>query len=258
MSQSIKNYKNECKIYAVIVAGGRGLRMQSQIRKQYIEIAGEPILTHTIRQLSTLNSISHIVLVVPEDDISYCLEKVILPYSFEKTISIISGGIERQQSVMNGLKKVKEIISLDIMNQTDQLPHIVLIHDGVRPFIDHDIITRCIKGAIEYGACIPVVPIFDTLKRKDKEGFVEEVVDRQNLYKVQTPQVFELELIMKAHANAISSGLSATDDASLVEKIGYKVFMTQGSERNIKITTQDDLLFAEYMALHSIPNLYHG
>lgn len=252
MIELIKNSKNECKIYALIVAGGRGLRMQSQIRKQYIEIAGEPILAHTLRQFATFALISHIVLVVPEDDISYCVDKIVLHYNFENKVSIVSGGAERQQSVRNGLKKVKEIAAAHGTSATerddDKVLNIVLIHDGVRPFTDHDIIERTIKGALDYRACIPVVPVSDTLKRKDKDGFVSEVVDRKNLYKVQTPQAFELDLIIEAHENALFAKISATDDASLVEQMGKKVFMIQGSESNIKITTQEDLLFAEYMA----------
>lgn len=251
MIELIKNSKNECKIYALIVAGGIGLRMQSQVRKQYIEIAGEPILAHTIRRFITFDPISHIVLVVPEDDISYCVDKIVLHYCFESKVSIVSGGAERQQSVRNGLKKVKEIAAAYINPQTerdDKVSNIVLIHDGVRPFTDNYIIERTIKGALDYRACIPVVPVSDTLKRKDKDGFVSEVVDRKNLYKVQTPQAFELDLIIEAHENALFAKISATDDASLVEQMGKKVFMIQGSESNIKITTQEDLLFAEYMA----------
>ncbi|MBF0413963.1 MAG: 2-C-methyl-D-erythritol 4-phosphate cytidylyltransferase [Desulfamplus sp.] len=274
MFKSIKN----CQIYAVIVAGGKGLRMQSEIRKQYIHISGKPLLAHTIDLFTSFKLISHIILVIPKDDIRYCLENIILPYGFNEKVSMVSGGAERQQSVMNGLKKVKEFtFSNSIQHYSDinssyaymnsqannteeieaniefdriqqKIPNIVLIHDGVRPFADHDIINRCIKGALKYGACIPVVPVSDTLKKKGNDGFVEKIIDRENLYKVQTPQAFDLDLIIEAHQNAMSSAFSATDDASLLERMGKKVFMTQGAESNIKITTQEDLLFAEYMA----------
>ena len=242
ISESIKN----CTIYAVIVAGGKGLRMQSEIRKQYIEIAGTPLLAYTLGVFSSFDAICQIVLVIPEQDINYCFNNILLPYGFSEKVCMVSGGAERQQSVMNGLQKIEELERSEFSNNRDK--KIVLIHDGVRPFVDHDIITRCIEGALNHGACIPVVPVYDTLKKRNSDGFVAGMVDRQNLYKVQTPQAFDLALIIREHENAIHSGFSATDDATLVEKLGKKVFMTQGSEKNIKITTQEDLLFAEYIA----------
>ncbi|MBF0232488.1 MAG: 2-C-methyl-D-erythritol 4-phosphate cytidylyltransferase [Desulfamplus sp.] len=267
----------KCEIYAVIVAGGKGLRMDSEIRKQYIEISGISVLARTLELFSRFKSFSNIVLVIPEGDMQYCFENIILSQGLDGKICMVSGGSERQHSVMNGLKKVRDLSCSqkpirsindscyqknmgeysgcwntkqngDIAYVSDKSKlKIVLIHDGVRPFVDHNIITRCIEGALEYGACIPVVPVVDTLKRKDSNGFAANLVDRKNLYQVQTPQAFDLDLILKAHEQALSSGISATDDSSLVELIGKKVFMTSGSVRNIKITTKDDLLLAEYM-----------
>ncbi|MBF0203829.1 MAG: 2-C-methyl-D-erythritol 4-phosphate cytidylyltransferase [Desulfamplus sp.] len=230
-----------CGIYALIVAGGNGLRMESAIRKQYIKISGIPLLARTIGVFSSFDSIAHIVVVVPEEDVRYCFENIISPYSFNDRVCIVSGGKERQHSVMNGLKKVRELASLQHGFK------IVLIHDGVRPFVDHEIINRCIEGAVKHGACIPVISVSDTLKRGDGNGFVAKGVDRNNLYQVQTPQAFNLDLIINAHEQALLSDFSATDDSSLVEQLRKKVFMTSGSIKNIKITTKEDLIFAEYM-----------
>lgn len=240
--------------------------MKSEVRKQYIEISGAPLLARTLGLFSSL-SVHHIVLVMPEEDREYCLENIITPNGLGEKVCLVSGGAERQQSVMNGLRKVKELScsqsrlnsmegmvshgvnhkSGDTGNQSIKRLNIVLIHDGVRPFVNHEIITRCIEGAVEHGACIPAIPVSDTLKRMDSRGFVSGAVDRKDLYQVQTPQAFELDLIIDAHEQALLSGFSATDDASLVERLGKKVFMTSGSGRNIKITTREDLLLAEYM-----------
>ncbi|MBF0230464.1 MAG: 2-C-methyl-D-erythritol 4-phosphate cytidylyltransferase [Desulfamplus sp.] len=284
MVESIENYT----IYALIVAGGKGLRMESTIRKQYIKIEGIPLLARTIGIFSSLDSISHIFVVVPEEDTDYCLENIILPYDLSKKVCLVSGGSERQQSVMNGLKKIneydnpqirdiiinkdryrdginKDINSInrdgyrdDLNKNRNTTNRIVLIHDGVRPFVDSKTINSTIEGALKYRACIPVIPVVDTLKLMDSNGFVDGIVDRTNLNQVQTPQAFELDLILKAHEDAILANFFATDDASLVERLGKKVFMTQGSKTNIKITTQEDLLFAKYIyeiSRHPISNL---
>ncbi|MBF0111933.1 MAG: 2-C-methyl-D-erythritol 4-phosphate cytidylyltransferase [Desulfamplus sp.] len=243
---------NNHEIYAVIVAGGKGVRMDSKIRKQYINIAGEPIIVHTLRAFTTFSQIGKIALVTPKEDFDYCLKNIISAYGFGEKVFVVSGGKERQHSVLNGLKKIDQLSKLNdkgglAQSKTLINRKIVLIHDGVRPFVDHKIIARSIDCALKHGASIPVVPVTDTLKLMDSDGFVAGVVDRANLYKVQTPQVFDLELIIRAHEDAVKSNYLATDDASLVERLGQKVFMTKGSVINIKITTQDDLLFAKYI-----------
>ncbi|MBF0377099.1 MAG: 2-C-methyl-D-erythritol 4-phosphate cytidylyltransferase [Desulfamplus sp.] len=259
MLESIENYT----IYALIVAGGKGLRMESTIRKQYIKVDGIPLLARTIAVFSNHNLIKNIFVVIPEEDTAYCLENIILPYDLSKKVCLVSGGADRQQSVMNGLKKVNEydnpqLIDINInredrdyinkdKNDINKDSKIVLIHDGVRPFVDSEIINRTIEGALKYSACIPVVSVVDTLKLMDSNGFVDKIVDRTNLYQVQTPQAFKLDLITKAHEDAILANFFATDDASLVERLGKRVFMTQGAKTNIKITTQEDLLFAKYI-----------
>ncbi|MBF0573731.1 MAG: 2-C-methyl-D-erythritol 4-phosphate cytidylyltransferase [Desulfamplus sp.] len=262
MVEPIENYT----IYALIVAGGKGLRMQSTIRKQYINIEGTPLLARTIATFGNHNLVKSIFVVIPEEDTDYCLDNIILPYEFKKKVCLVSGGAERQQSVMNGLKKINEYdnpqlrdIDIESINiDKNTINRIVLIHDGVRPFVDSETINRTIEGALKYRACIPVVPVVDTLKLMDSNGFVDRIVDRANLYQVQTPQAFDLDLILEAHEDAILANFFATDDASLVERLGKKVFMTQGAKTNIKITTQEDLLFAKYIyeiSRHPISNL---
>lgn len=146
-------------------------------------------------------------------------------------ISIVSGGIERQHSVYNGLQAVKE-------------GEIVLIHDGARPFIRLEKIHELVKEAQEHGAAIPAVPMKDTVK-KVRNGMAEETVERSSLWAVQTPQAFRVSLVLEAHKRAQEEGYIGTDDASLVERMGKKVKIVEGDYRNIKLTTPDDLLFAE-------------
>ncbi|MBF0234696.1 MAG: 2-C-methyl-D-erythritol 4-phosphate cytidylyltransferase [Desulfamplus sp.] len=230
-------------IYALIVAGGKGLRMASGIRKQYIELAGVPILAHTLKIFDDFQKIHHIILVVPEDDIDYCANEILFKYGFKEKVTLVSGGIERQNSVMNGLSKICSL-SLSLKDS------VVLIHDAVRPFVDHEIISRVIRDASRYGASIPVIPVVDTLKRGDGHGYVSSLdgtVNRQELYQAQTPQAFDLKLILEAHQNALKNGFLGTDDASLVEKINKKVSMVPGSKKNIKITTPEDIAFARYI-----------
>lgn len=146
-------------------------------------------------------------------------------------LSIVSGGAERQHSVYNGLKAVKE-------------SDFVLIHDGARPFITIEKIHELVKEANEHGAAVPAVPMKDTVKRVS-QGFVDETVERSSLWAIQTPQAFRVSLILEAHERARQEGYVGTDDASLVERIGKKVKVIEGNYRNIKLTTPDDLLFAE-------------
>ena len=165
-----------------------------------------------------------LLLLFSEKDKQFCIQNIIKPNNFATKIHIISGGIKRQESVINGLDKVKKIAkSLD--------KTIVLIHDGVRPFADHDIINRCVKGAIKYGACIPGIPIQDTIKKIDTQGFINNTINRNNLYQIQTPQAFNLELILNAHEYAKKHSFSGTDDAFFVEKIGKKISITKGSKK---------------------------
>lgn len=209
--------------------------MGSETRKQYLYLDNQvPIVSHTIMQFDICDTVHEIVLVIPRGHENYCREHIIDPFSFTKKIHLIEGGATRQESVMNGLKLVQN--KTNHVNKT-----IVMIHDGVRPFVDQNIIENCIHNAVEHGACIPAVKITDTVKQVFENRVVEQTISRKNLYRAQTPQAFQLDLLLKAYDHAKQSCFSGTDDASVIEHFGHNVYVTNGASRNIKITTPEDL-----------------
>jgi 2-C-methyl-D-erythritol 4-phosphate cytidylyltransferase len=220
-------------VSAVIVAAGKGIRMNNAVRKQYLPLAGRPVLTHSLILFENCSLINKIILVVPEDDFKYC-QKNILPILKSK-INLVAGGRERQDSVYNGLIAVGE-------NKG-----IVIIHDGVRPFANNEMLESCIRGAKKHGACIVGVPIQDTLKKISISNNIEKTIERSNIWLAQTPQAFRYEIIRKAHENARLKEYTGTDDAFLVEQIGNPVKIVKGNKNNIKITTREDLRLAQAM-----------
>lgn len=224
-------------LYFLIVAAGKGLRMGLREKKQYLPINNIPVLSHTLSKFLHYKHTADIVLVVPEEDIEYCKKNILKPLGIIKKVLLVHGGKKRQISVSNGLKKIKTMC-----DNYDQ--DIVIIHDGVRPFIDHDLIEACIKGAIEFGACVPAIKTTDTLKIVHNEA-VAKTLDRESIYQIQTPQAFLLKTIVKAMEYAENQNFSGTDDASLVEFFGDKVAIIEGLKSNIKITTKEDLEFAK-------------
>ena len=226
--------------FAIIVAAGKGLRMGPKIKKQYLYLDKIPILTRTIMAFDTCDQLHEIVLVIPEQDHEYCKKHIIQPFGFVKKIHLVKGGKERQDSVLNGLKRVCD-------RRRHDKETIVLIHDGVRPFIDQNMIKECIKNTIEYGACIPAVKITDTIKQVCTDLSIQKTINRQFLYTAQTPQTFKLDLILRAFDYAIKTCFSGTDDASLVEHLGDRVVIVKGSKLNIKITTNQDLVLGKYL-----------
>ncbi len=222
---------SDISVSAVIVAGGKGIRMSGATRKQYLLLAGRPILSHTLAVFDTCDAVSEIVLVIPEPDFDFCRRHILS--SLRKKIHIVPGGAERQDSVYNGLA------ALD--SETD----IVLIHDGVRPFVRHEHILACIREAEISGACILGIPAFDTLKQISDAGNIETTLARDKIWLAQTPQCFRYDLILAAHKSARRAGYVGTDDASLLERLGTTVKIIMGSRFNIKITTREDLVFAD-------------
>ncbi|MBU1169453.1 MAG: 2-C-methyl-D-erythritol 4-phosphate cytidylyltransferase [Proteobacteria bacterium] len=218
---------------ALIVAGGQGLRMEMSVRKQYLELEGTPVLQRTLMVFDQCSDIERIVLVVPPPDEEFCRTTIVQSINMTKEVLLVGGGLERQQSVYNGL------LSLNIEND-----EIVVIHDGVRPFVDSRHIIECIHAAMDCGASVLGVPVSDTLKQLDSLGYVEKTIDRETLWAVQTPQAFQYGLIKAAHDRAVDIHIRATDDASLVEAMGRPVKLVLGSRNNIKITTRDDLVLA--------------
>lgn len=218
-------------VSAVILAGGKGKRMNSKTSKQFIMLKNKPILYYTLKQFIDSKLIDNIVLVLPEDEIEFCVANIIKRYSL-KVDYIVPGGKERQDSVYNGLKVIKD---------TD----VVLIHDGARPFVSKQIIESGIKYAKRYGAAAPGVTPKDTIKVKNEESFSKETLNRDVLVAIQTPQVFNFKIIMECHEKIKNEKIIATDDTMVVEKYGNKVYLYDGDYKNIKITTPEDLLIAE-------------
>ena len=220
-------------VSAIVLAGGRGKRMGSVQSKQYIDLNGKPILYYTLNHFINNKNIDKVILVIPEDELEFCRNEVLDKYNL-KIDSIAFGGKERQDSVYNGLKKA---------DGSD----IVLIHDGARPFVSERIIEEGIKYARMYGAAAPGVMPKDTIKVKNQESFSLETPDRNNLVAVQTPQVFDYNIIFGCHKKVKEEHLDVTDDTMVVELFGNDVYLYEGEYTNIKITTPEDLILAQYL-----------
>jgi 2-C-methyl-D-erythritol 4-phosphate cytidylyltransferase len=218
----------------LIVAAGAGRRFQASVAKQFVELGGEPLLVRTVRNFNASACIDQIVIVLPATEITEFRE-ALAGYHFEKVVDLIAGGAERQDSVAAGLAWSEE-----------HMPEMILVHDGVRPFAEESLIRRVLIAAREHGAAIPAVRPADTVKRGG-EGFVLETLDREELYLVQTPQAFRAQILRAAYDHARQTGMRATDEAALVEAIGYRVALVEGSPRNMKITRKEDLRVAEML-----------
>ncbi len=219
-------------VLAIIVAAGKGIRMSDSVRKQYIVLDGMPMLSRTLGLFDRCDRIDRIIVAVPEDDIDFCRNEIIPAANMEKNPILVIGGASRQDSVYNSLKTI----------ETDD--GVVLIHDGVRPFVNPEHLVACIEGAQEHGACILGIPAFDTVKHVNAKNEIIQTQQRDTLWLAQTPQAFQLQLIKKAHEIAKQEGFMGTDDASLVERLGGVVKIIPGSRSNIKITSQEDLKVA--------------
>jgi 2-C-methyl-D-erythritol 4-phosphate cytidylyltransferase len=207
--------------------------MNAGMNKQFMDINGRPLLAHTLDAFQKCKAIDKIILVAGKDELQLCREQILDAYGFDKVDRLVEGGYERQQSVCNGIAQLGDDCE------------VVVIHDGARPVITADIIERCIEGARLYGAVSAGMPSKETIKILDSSGFVECTPKRDKVWVTQTPQAFRSDIIRKAHANAVSEGISGTDDAFLVECLGIKVKMIEGSYENIKVTTPEDISIAE-------------
>lgn len=216
------------KTTAIILSAGSGKRMNSNIAKQYLEIKDKPIIVYTIEKF-LFQDIDEVIVVTKKDDLEF-FEKLISGEQF-KNIKLVIGGRERSESVFNALK--------DISEDTE----IVIIHDGVRPFIKREVIKENINSAKKYGAVITAVKTKDTIKIV-QDNKIKETPNRENLYMAQTPQTFRKDIIKRAY-NEFKIDEKATDDSVLVENIGIDVHIVEGSYENIKITTKEDLIIAE-------------
>ena len=221
------------KTVAIIPAAGSSKRMQNNISKQYLLLDGIPVLARTLEIFQRSPNIDEIFLIVPEMDIDYAHKDIVDRYDISKVSNILAGGKERQDSVRNGIDALR----------SDH--DVVVIHDGVRPFISEELVRSAILEAARSQAVTVGVPVKDTVKSVDGHGIVVETLNRNHLWLTQTPQAFERDVIKKAYEAAYRDNYYGTDDAALVERIGVKVMMIRGSYDNIKITTKDDIMLAE-------------
>lgn len=214
-------------VYAVIVAGGSGARMGTTIPKQFLELCGRPVLYHTIKAFLTAIPEVHIILVLPEQHISYA-QIVVQSFSERIELTIVMGGDTRYASVQNGIKEIPE----------DAL---VMVQDGVRPLLSTKLIHRCIEKARDYGSAIPVIPAADSMRMIGNDG-ASLPVRRDALRIVQTPQTFKANILLPAFKAAYREEF--TDEATVVAANGGALFYVAGEKRNIKITTPEDLIIA--------------
>ena len=216
--------------YIIIVAGGKGLRMGGEIPKQFMEIGGEPVLMHTIKRFREYSETLNIILVLPHDQQEYW-HMLCEQHHFNVAHQVVDGGETRCDSSKNGLNAIP-----------DDEEGVVGIHDGVRPFVSVDVIDRCFEMARDEYACIPVLPVTDTIRYVDQHGGGKNVM-RSDYRVVQTPQTFDISLLKQAFQRPYQENF--TDDASVVEALGCQVQMVEGNRENIKITTPFDLIIAE-------------
>ncbi len=221
---------------AIITAAGAGIRMGGDQPKQFMELEGRPILAFTLERFAHSPDIDGIVLVVPAGKVEYCRGEIVEKYELAKVEKVVAGGERRQDSVRLGLEATEGHYPL------------VLIHDGVRPLVSPDLISRIVRAANEYRAVIPALAAKETVKEADRAGLVVKTHDRRTLWLVQTPQAFRYEDILKAHRRALEENWEEiTDDALLMERTGVSVKIIEGSEENIKITTSQDLELARFL-----------
>ncbi len=207
--------------------------MGASINKQYLKLAGFPLLLHTLQVFQAEPLIGEIILVVGEAEISRCKAKIVDPYGLSKIRSIIAGGKERQDSINRGLQVLADDCQW------------VVVHDGARPLLIREVLKETIRAAEEWGAAVAAVPTKDTIKVAGPNNLVQSTLDRRSLWSIQTPQVFKRSLLVKAYAKAFADDFYGTDDASLVERLGAPVKLVHGSYENLKVTTPEDLDLAE-------------
>ena len=226
---------------AVVLAGGSGKRMGTKVHKQYLMLKGYPVLYYSLKAFQDSAWIDEIVLVSGAGEEEYCQKEIVEKYSFSKVHKIVAGGAERYNSVWNGLQQITEKDGF------------VYIHDGARPFVDEPMLERVYADVCKYEACVVGMPVKDTIKIADTDGFIKETPKRSLVWQIQTPQVFSASLICYAYEELgrrekelLDRGIQITDDAMVVEEIcGRKVRLTEGSYENMKLTTPEDLEIAE-------------
>jgi 2-C-methyl-D-erythritol 4-phosphate cytidylyltransferase len=217
------------KVFAIIPAAGSGTRIGGEIKKQFLPLKGKPIIVHTLQQFEHCSDIDEVAMAIPESAMSD-MEAIVARYRLHKVNKMMMGGKKRQDSVNNVLNRLT-------LKDSD----IVLVHDGVRPFIETKRITHLLKVCKEYDAAVLAIQPKDTIRRSTGGGFFDQTLDRTALWMVQTPQAFRAKLLVKAFEKARKDKFYSTDEAALVERLGVKVRIVEGNYDNIKITTPEDL-----------------
>jgi 2-C-methyl-D-erythritol 4-phosphate cytidylyltransferase len=221
------------KVTVLVPAAGMGRRMGKAVAKQFLPLGDKPMLAHTLLVFQRASEIDEIIPILSQEDMEMCLREVIEQYHITKVKTLVVGGKERQDSVSNGLQKLEKDAS------------IVMIHDGVRPFVTNEMIRESVELARKGESVVVGVPIKDTIKEVDDKKTVRHTLERSRLWAVQTPQTFPVKILKRAYEESYKNKIYATDDASLVEHMGIPVHVIMGSYDNIKITTPDDLILAE-------------
>ena len=217
-------------VSAIIVAAGSGERVKGKVEKQFLLLAGIPVVVYALKVFEETTSIDETLLVVPRGKAEWVEEEIVRRYGLAKVSRVLEGGARRQDSVYQGLAFLDR--------------GIVAVHDGVRPFVSAALVDVLVKEAEQSGAAVPAVGISDTIKSVE-EGMVRRTLTREGMWLAQTPQVFKYELLKSAYDKAYEENYLASDDSALVERLGYNVRIVEGSRRNIKITTEEDILLAE-------------
>lgn len=238
------------KCTAIVLAAGSGRRMKSEIAKQYMPLGGKPLIWYALHAIEESSVIDDCVLVACQEDIlsGYVREEIVERYGLHKVKRIVPGGAERYDSVYNALRTIAET-GTDAANEEGY----VFIHDGARPFLTEEILERCLTEVERTGACVAGMPVKDTIKIVDGDAYTEQTPDRNTLWQMQTPQVFEQTLITQAYESLMqekeslaAEGVKITDDAGVVELLLKRpVKLVEGSYRNIKVTTPEDIVVAE-------------
>lgn len=235
---------------AIVLAAGRGSRMKSDVPKQYMLLGDRPVIWYALHAIEESAVIDDCIVVTGTEvsDIKYMSGEIVARYGFRKVDTIVAGGAERYDSVYQALKVIADE-DMAVPNKDGY----IFIHDGVRPFLTEEILRRCYEAVEKYHACVAGMPVKDTIKLADGEGYAAQTPDRSRLWQIQTPQVFDTPLIissyeklMREKENLRREGIAVTDDAMTVERFtGQKVKLVEGSYENIKITTPEDLRIAE-------------
>lgn len=234
--------RDKKRCIAIILAAGQGKRMGTSIQKQFLELNGKPVIAHTAAVFEQSDMIDDILLVTGQGQEEFVRREIVEKFGLSKIRGLASGGQERYHSVWNGLKAMKACCGLENLENI-----LVFIHDGARPFVDEEILTRQYQDAQQYQTSVAGMPSKDTVKIVDEEGYAVKTPNRKYVWTVQTPQVFDAALIYTAYEKMLRmENIEATDDAMAVEKyMAVPVKMTEGSYRNIKITTPEDMEIAK-------------